>query len=169
MVLTCADRHTSTAPHSFSCSVTGRLSKRNSSRLTPRVQGKAPSLHRHYPASTLLWASPTPDTAKHRLCIPYGCCGQDQLHAGSPRFLDQSFSMRRPQSPRRARQLLAPVSSLPTLGFAYPGRLATPISITRPNRIRLCYGSHFRLARLRKTGYPALRSLGYLSNRQFTR
>jgi len=90
-------------------------------------------------------------------------------YTGSPRFLDQSFSMRRPQSPRRARQLLAPVSSLPTLGFAYPGRLATPISITRPNRIRLRYGSHFRLARLRRTGYPALRSLGYLSNRQFTR
>jgi len=33
--------------------------------------------------------------------------------------------MRRPLSPRRARQLPAPVASLPALGFTYPGRMAT--------------------------------------------
>jgi len=47
------------------------------------------------------------------------------LPAGSPRFLDQSFSTRCPLSPRKARQLLTPVASLTTLGFAYLGRMAT--------------------------------------------
>jgi len=46
--------------------------------------------------------------------------------AGPPRFLGQSFSMRRPLSPRRAQQLLMPVTSLSALGFTYPGRMATP-------------------------------------------
>jgi hypothetical protein len=45
--------------------------------------------------------------------------------AGPPRFLGQSVSTRRPLSPRRARQLHTPVTSLPTLGFIYPGRMAT--------------------------------------------
>jgi len=45
--------------------------------------------------------------------------------AGPPRFLDQSVSTRRPLSPREARQLHASVTSLPALGFAYPGRMAT--------------------------------------------
>jgi hypothetical protein len=44
---------------------------------------------------------------------------------GPPRFLSQSVSTRHPLSPRKARQLHTPVASLPTLGFTYPGRMAT--------------------------------------------
>ena len=36
------------------------------------VFSKAPSLHRHYPASSLLWASPTPARPDPPLCLPAG-------------------------------------------------------------------------------------------------
>ena len=63
---------------------------------------------------------------------------------GPPRFLDQSFSTRRPQPPRRARRLLSPVPSSSVLGFAQSGRLTTlDFCVTRPNRVRLRCGSHF--------------------------
>ena len=44
------------------------------------------------------------------------------------------------------------------------GHLQQPL--TRPNRVRLRYGSRVRLARLRRTNYSVSRSLGYLSNGQ---
>ena len=70
-------------------------------------------------------------------------------HAGAPRFLDQSFDMRRPQSPRRARWLLAR-SPPPATGFTTFGRLAAlAFGVTRPNRVHLHYGSRLRLRRLR--------------------
>ena len=44
--------------------------------------------------------------------------------AGPPRFLDRSVPTRRPLSPRRAQQVLAPIASLPVSGFRFSGRLA---------------------------------------------
>jgi hypothetical protein len=52
---------------------------------------KAPSLHGHYPASSLLWAHPIPGRVSS---------------TGPPRFLGCSFDARHPLPPRRARRLL---------------------------------------------------------------
>ena len=123
--------------HSAGCSVMGRLTKRHSSHLTPRVQGKAPWLHGNYPASSLLWASPTPDTAICRLLIPNKCWRHGLHRAGSPRFLDATVQARPPLSPRGALQLLSLVASPQMAGFTISGRLAAPICVTRPNRVHL--------------------------------
>ncbi len=117
-------------------SVSGHLSKRHSSLLTPRVQGKAPWLHGHYPASSLLWASPTPDTAINQLFIP-GRCWRTSHHVGSPRFLDATVRARPPLSPRGALRLHTLVALPQVTGFIMSGRLATPICVTRPNRVHL--------------------------------
>jgi hypothetical protein len=75
------------------------------------ASSKAPSLHQHYLASSLLWAFPTPAQyhpvvmSSSRL-FPLSLCP-----GGSPRFLDCSFGARRPLSPRRAGWLLFLVSS----------------------------------------------------------
>jgi len=92
-----------------------------------RVFGQAPSLHPVSGASLLIWACPTPDRGHHRVMSSpvMLCLGPHPV--GPPRFLGQSFSMRRPLSPRRARQPHTPVASLPALGFTYPGRMATLI------------------------------------------
>ena len=63
---------------------------------------------------------------RNRLFVPGRPVVPAPRRSGSPRFLDQSLDTRRPLSPRRARSLLLPVPSRPALGFAYPGRLATP-------------------------------------------
>ena len=91
------------------------------------VSGQAPWLHEHYPVSQLLWACPTPDQGRPRVISSPKALWLGPHPAGPPRFLDQSVSTRRPLSPRRARQLHTSVSSLPALGFTYPGRMATPI------------------------------------------
>ena len=90
------------------------------------VSGQAPWLRRHYPASMLLWACPTPDQGRQRVISSPKTSWLGPLPAGPPRFLDQSVSTRRPLSPRGARQLHTSVASLPTMGFTYPGRMATP-------------------------------------------
>ena len=61
-----------------------------------------------------------------------------------------------------------PVASPPVSGFILVGGLATFVFLTRPNRVHLRYGSRVRLPRLRQLDYSIPRSLGYMSNRQFT-
>ena len=85
---------------------------------------------------------------------------------GSPRFLNQSLGTRHPLPPRRAQQVYVPVPSLLILGFALFGRLATLIGVTRPNWVRLRYGSHPHRTRLRQADCSDSRSLGYVSNGQ---
>ena len=59
------------------------------------------------------------------LCLSLGSLKNLLPHpAGSPRFLDRSVPTRRPLSPRRAQQVLAPIASLPVSGFRFSGRLA---------------------------------------------
>ncbi len=134
-------------------SVVGQLTKRSSLHLTRRVQGKAPSLHGNYPASPLLWASPTPAPAPARFIYSPAGSVSNHRRSGSPRFLGRSFRTRHPQPPRQARRLLVPVSSSPAAGFATVGRLAAlRLNLTRPNRVHLRYGSRVRSAGLRRRG-----------------
>jgi len=85
-----------------------------------------------------------PDRTAPRLLIPLEALRIVPHPAGPPRFLGQSFSARHLQSPRRAQRLHLPVASTPVIGFTTFGRLATLSCVTRPNRVRLRYGSHFR-------------------------
>jgi hypothetical protein len=52
-------------------------------------------------------------------------------------------------------------------GFLILGSLATFIGITRPNRVRLRYGSQVRLPRLRPADCSAARWVSYMVNEQF--
>ena len=106
-----------------------------------------------------------------RLCIPAERRSRCRFRtAGSPSFLNESFPARCPQPPRKARRCDAPVvfnagGRLHHLRQA--GRLS--LSVTRPNRVYLHYGSQVRLTRLRQTDCSAPRSFGYMLNGQFTR
>jgi hypothetical protein len=51
------------------------------------------------------------------------------------------------------------VASPPMAGFIHIGRTGHSHRVTRPNRVRLRYGSHIRCPRLRFTDYSAPRSL----------
>ncbi len=78
------------------------------------------------------------------LLIPLGALRLNPHPAGPPRFLGQSFCARHLQSPRRAQRLHLPVATPSVIGFTISGRLATLNCVTRPNRVRLRCGSHFR-------------------------
>ena len=148
--------------------VIGYLPNRFSIPLTlSLLNGRAPSFHGRYPASSLLCAPPTPVQAAFRLCLPLGV----GFHPpdGSPRFLDQSFDARCPQPPRLSSTVAFARSSpwIPDFGTSgILGRLAS--SVSRPNRVHLRYGSRLRFERLRSTDYSILRSLSYMSYEQFT-
>ena len=108
-------------------SVGGLASKRNSHPLTQRVCVPAPSLHSRY--LLLRYCGPVrlPYGAASRVMhSPRALAASTRHSAGAPRFLDRSVPMRRPQPPRRARQLLAPITSPPVSGFITYGRLAAP-------------------------------------------
>ncbi len=92
--------------------------------------------------------------------------GASPRAVGPPRFLDRSLDARRPQPPRGARRLHLPIAFIDDAGFITSGRLAAPICVTRPNRVRLRCGSRRRRARLRQPDYSDPRSLGSVSNGQ---
>ena len=91
--------------------------------LTPfarRVLGRAPSLHGHYPASSLLRAPPTPDRAVARLWVPALVDASPKCESPLERVSqvpDDSVGIRRPLSPRRARPLQVFVASRSVTGF----------------------------------------------------
>jgi len=87
---------------------------------------------------------------------------------GSPRFLGPSFRARRPQPPRGSRWVLVPVASLSITGFTTSGRLADPNWRNEAESGSLDYGSRVRLPRLHELRYLHPRSVGYMSNGQFT-
>ena len=96
------------------------------SSLTQRFQGKAPSLHGNYPASSLLWASPTstpagPTVIGSRRTRDRGTTGR----CGYPRFPVTSLRACSLQSPRDALRVLMLVTSPQMAGFAFSGELAT--------------------------------------------
>ena len=119
------------APVTLELSVVGTSPKRNARLLTKAYSRSAPSLHGHYPLPRY-----------------YGL-SDSRTQRGYPRFLGSSFPARCPQPPRGVRWLLSPAASPPMAGFIRFVRLATPIWLTRPNRVRFRYGSQVRLARLR--------------------
>jgi hypothetical protein len=173
----------SSAFQNSSCSVTGRLSKRHSSFLTPHIQGKAPLLHRHYPASSLLWASPTPTRTDHAV-IDSPMIFENISLSGAPRFLDHSFATCCPLSPRQAEQVRLLVSSLsvlasPSSGGWPPATSCFEAETGSPFRItaRSFVVRHFHAIACFSFCKPALLPVlcclhttdrNYMSNQQFT-
>jgi hypothetical protein len=126
-------------------SVGGIAAKRYFRLLTPRLFRKAPSLHRHYPASSLLRASPPPSGPRTVIC---SCLALVLHHPGGlPRFPCRSVHARCPPPPRKVQQVLTcclPVASLLVSGFILLGGLATFVFLTRPYRVHLRCGSRVR-------------------------
>jgi len=117
--------------------------KRLSLLLTPHFFCKAPSLRGHYPASSLLRASPPPSgpfaviDSRFPLAL--------HLPGGLPRFLNRSVLARRPQPPRRSRPVLA--RFFPAHGRLHP--------IRRTGRSRILNEAESGSLALRLTSPPA--------------
>jgi hypothetical protein len=124
-----------------------------SSRLK-HASSKAPSLHGHYPASPLLWASPTP--AQVRLPV---MSSLERLAPGRASQVPQLIFRRMP-SPYTPESLAVALSRFFTTsaGFTTSGRLAALTCLSRPNRVRLRYGLRLCRPRLRpdRLLHPAL-------------
>ena len=123
-----------------------------SSRLK-HTSSKAPSLDRHYPASSLLWASPTP--VRNHACgyvFPQGVAVFPASRRASqvPRLIFQRTpSPSTPESPTVA------FSRFFTAGTRFhliwePDH--SQVSVSRPNQVRSRYGLRFRRSRLRQVG-----------------
>ena len=117
------------------------------------ASSKAPSLHGHYPASSLLWASPTPGQARLAVMsslklvqLPLLPCRVSQV----PRLI-----FLRTPSPLTPE---SPLTALPRF-FVSGSRLHhirqighSQLRVTRPKRVRFRYGLRFCLPRLRTIG-----------------
>ena len=117
--------------------------KRFSSACLKHASSRIPSLHWHYPASSLLRTHPTPDRAST---------------TGPPRFLDCSFDARHPILPRRARRLLFLSSSPSVLASSSPTDWPLLLCVTRLNWVHCIMAYAFVQMRLRRDGllHPAL-------------
>src|ERR1035437_6249963 len=121
------------------------------------ASSEAPWLHGRYPASSLLWASPTP-------------CRVSQV----PRLIYSCALV--PNHPGRSGECLL-ITSPPISGFILSGGLATFTGVTRPNRVRLRYGSQVCFPGFRQPDYADSLRIGYMHERaiymvnsfQFTR
>jgi len=112
------------------------------------VFSKAPSLHRHYPASSLLWASPTPASTDVPLCLPVSPLSFWRVSQVPRLFFRCTPSPFTPESLTTACSRFFVISA----GFATFGRLTALICVTRPIRVRLRYGLHLCRTRLRLDG-----------------
>ena len=114
------------------------------------VSSKAPSLHGNYPASSLLWASPTPDQGRTRgYSFPQGVVGEStpcRVSQVPLSIFPRVLSPTTPESPTVA------YACCFTAGNRLQHLWKTGHSracVTRPNRVRLRYGSRVRRSRLR--------------------
>jgi hypothetical protein len=100
-------------------------------------------LRGRYPASSLVWASPTPGQGRPLVMYSLGPSGSGCPFPALPGLPGSStdLSLRAvPNHPGRSGECLL-IASPPISGFIILGRLATSISVTRPNRVHLRYGS----------------------------
>ena len=139
------------------------------------ASSKAPSLHRHYPVSSLLWASPTP--ARDPSCsyvFPQGVAlASRRASQVPPLFFRHTPSPYTPESPEAALTHFFAFGA----GFTICGRLATLTCLSRPDRVRSRYGLRLCRPRLRRAGLPrpalgwlhVCREIHMVNSFQFTR
>ena len=140
---------------------------------------KAPLLHGRYPASSLLWASPTPDRTAPSVMYSRGPLGHVPHPppcrvSQVPRLIyPRALSPTTPESPAAA----LPVASPPVAGSSSSADWPPSGCVTRPNRVRLRCGSRVRLTGFRRTdrSIPRLlrlhveRAIYMVNSFQFTR
>ena len=150
-------------------SVGGLASKRNSHPLTQRVCVPAPSLHGRYPLHGYYAPVRLPIEAAPGLCVPLGrwSLQYESTSRGLPgSWLADLSPCAVPNHPGEPGGCSRPLLHH---RLQASSRMAVwPLSrcITRPNRVRLRYGSPIRSARLRSADRSAPRWLGYLLNGQ---
>jgi len=114
-------------------------SKRHIARRLSRISGRAPSLPRHYPSSSLLRTPPTPDLAVRRLFIPARRCRRLRPHPTAPDRASQvpRLICRRPPSSLTPGSPPAAFARCFTdgTGFTISGCLAAPNCVTRPEQV----------------------------------
>jgi hypothetical protein len=107
------------------------------------VFSKAPLLGGRYPASSLVWTSPTPGQGRPSVMYSLGSSGSGcpspvRRVSQVPRLIYScALSPTTPEGPASACSFASP----PISGFIILGRLATSTNVTRPNRVHLRYGS----------------------------
>ena len=89
--------------------------------------------------------------------------------AGLPGSSTDLSTRTAPSHPEESGDCSRPLLDRRFQASSFSGRLATPVSVTRPNGVRLRCGSRVRLAGLRQRNYFHSRLRGYLSNGQSTR
>ena len=116
------------------------------------TSSKAPLLHGHYPASQLLWASPTPGrdhTCSYVFPQAVGSSLPSRRVSQVPRLIFQRTpSPHTPESPEAAFSH----SFTSDAGFTISGRLAALTCLSRPKRVRSRYGLRLCRSRLRQVG-----------------
>jgi hypothetical protein len=142
--------------------------KRHSLPLTRTRLRSGPFAPRSLPASSLLWACPTPVPARLRVMSfptpPEGCPPTGTGLPGSSTDLSLRAVPFHPGEPSRCSHPLLPGWCQASASLAdWPLSLC----VTRPNRVHLRYGSQVHLARLRQLDHSSPRLLGYLANGQF--
>ena len=138
--------------------------------LQNRAYSKAPSLHGRYPASSLLWASPTPCRASQWLCIPAARWSHslppDRVSQAPRLIFPRALSPTTPEGPAIACACCFTTG----LVWLHPSRADWPPSYSYRGRIGFtCVTARVFASRVRQLHYWSPRSLGYVLNRQFTR
>jgi hypothetical protein len=143
------------------------------------ASSKAPWLHGRYPASSLLWASPTPGQSRSLgYSFPRAVGGRLPFPAlpGLPGSSTDLFLRAVPNHPERSDGCLL-IASPPISGFILSGGLATFTIVTRPNRVCFRYGSQVCLPGFHQPDYADSLRFSYMHERaiymvnsfQFTR
>src|SRR6266571_1096801 len=136
------------------------------------TRAKAPSLHGHYPASTLLWASPTPPRAAETV-IGSRSASLRRSRAVAAQEVSQVPGLpcadAPPSLPREVPPLLAIIASWRMLASSPLACWPLPsFSVSRPIEVHGCCGSSARLPTLRTQGRPCARMVGFMFDDRFT-
>src|SRR6266571_1864823 len=143
------------------------------------ASSEAPLLHGRYPASSLVWASPTPGQDRSLGYVFPRAVGVRLPFPALPGLPGSStdlFLRAVPNHRGRSDGCLL-IASPPITGFLILGRLATSISVTRLNRVHLRYGSQVGFPGFHQPDCSGPLRLSYLHERaihmvnsfQFTR
>ena len=133
------------------------------------AHAKAPWLHGHYPASSLLWASPTPQPPERTLflhCAP-GLLLPWADGRGLPACPTELSLRAVPFHPGGLRRCSQTSLHAGSQASAHPEDWPPSVGVTRPIWVRLRYGSQVRSTELQRGDYSPRRPLHYMLDVQF--